>query len=275
MKTAVGTLLFTLGLALVARTAFADERPFSWPNGARAAVNLAYDDAVNSQLDSAIPALDRYGLKGSFYLTLSSDTVRTRMAEWRAAAMKGHELANHTLFHQCSRNRPGREWVTAENDLDKTSVAQLAAQIRLGNTMLQAIDGKTERTFTTPCGDLNAGSENYIATIKPEFVAIKSAFGAITPDMRTLDPYEVSVVTPTDVTGEQLIAIVKEAAAKGTMANFTFHGIGGDHLAVSTKAHDELLAYLAANRNIYWTDTFINIMKYVKEQQTGAARSSL
>lgn len=268
MNNALKMLLCSLGLAAAAQAGSAADRPFPWPDGAKAAVSLAYDDAINSQLDHAIPALDKYGLKGSFYLTLSSETLSKRLADWRKAAANGHELANHTLFHQCSRAAPGREWVTIENDLDQVSVAQLAAQIRLGNTLLQAIDGRTERTFTTPCGDLNAGGENYLPAIKSEFVAIKSAFGGITPDMWTLDPYAVSVATPTDVTGRQLIELVQEAAARGTMANFTFHGVGGDHLAVSKEAHEELLKFLADHKDVYWTDTFISIMKYVKQQQT-------
>jgi len=61
--------------------------------------------------------------------------------------------------------------------------------------------------------------------------------------------------------------MVKQAAAKGTMVNFTFHGIGGDYITTSTQAHGELLEYLAANRKVYWTDTFINIMKHVKSMQ--------
>ena len=270
MKTSMKILLSALGLVAIAQAAIAADRSFAWPNGARAAVSLAYDDAVNSQLDNAIPALDKYGLKGSFYLILSSETVSKRLPEWRAAAVKGHELANHTLFHQCSRKAPGREWVTADNDLDRTSVGQLAAQIRVGNTMLHAIDGKDERTFTVPCGDLKAGGEDYLPAIRSEFVAIKSGAGGVTPDMTTLDPYSVGVAVPSDVTGKQLIDVVKEAAARGTMANFTFHGIGGDHLAVSREAHEELLQYLAANRNIYWTDTFVSIMTYVKAQQKKA-----
>ena len=44
-------------------------------------------------------------------------------------------------------------------------------------------------------------------------------------------------------------------------------GIGADYLSVSTQAHEELLGYLAAHRDIYWTDTFINIMQYVKAQR--------
>jgi peptidoglycan/xylan/chitin deacetylase (PgdA/CDA1 family) len=240
---------------------------FKWPHDQKAAVNLAYDDALDSQLDNAIPALNKYGFKGSFYLALSSPTIDKRLPEWRAAAKKGHELANHTLFHQCAASLPGREWVDASRDLDKMTVAQMKDQVLLANTMLYAIDGKRERTFTAPCIDKNAGGKNYIDTIKSEFVAIKLAGGGVTPDMNKLDLYDVSVNFPANVSGQQLIDIVKEAAAKGTMANFTFHGVGGDHLSVTVEAHEELLKYLATHKNIYWVDTFINQMKYVKAHQ--------
>jgi peptidoglycan/xylan/chitin deacetylase (PgdA/CDA1 family) len=258
---------------LLAAAALAQAAPsaFAWPNGARAAVSLAYDDALDSQLDNAIPALDKAGLKGSFYLTLSNPAVKRRMAEWRAASARGHELGNHTLFHQCSAAAPGHEWVTPDVDLDTTSAARLVAQIRLGNTLLQAIDGKTERTFTVPCGDLKAAGENYLALIKPDFVAIKSGGGAVVADMAALDPWSVGVTTPTEVTGAQLIALVQQAAQAGTMINFTFHGIGGDYIATSKQAHEELVQYLAAHRDVYWTDTFMAIMKYVEAQRARPA----
>jgi hypothetical protein len=140
-------------------------------------------------------------------------------------------------------------------------------QVIMANTMLYAIDGKRERTFTAPCIDKNAGGQNYIDAIKSEFVAIKLEGGGVTADMNKLDPYDVGVNFPAGVTGQQLIDIVKEAAAKGTMANFTFHGVGGDHLTTSAEAHEELVKYLAANKDIYWVDTFVNEMKYVKANQ--------
>src|SRR5690606_5920828 len=130
----------TLALA----TAAAMPPPFPWPDGQRAAVSLAYDDALPSQLDNAIPALDRHGLKGTFYLTLAADTVRERMEEWRAAARSGHELGNHSLFHQCSARGAGREWVQPEQDLDAITAARMQAQVAVANTMLHAIDGSTE-----------------------------------------------------------------------------------------------------------------------------------
>lgn len=267
MKIKTPTLLISIGLALGVPASTAAEKSFAWPNGAKAAVNLAYDDALDSQLDNAIPSLNKYGIKGTFYLNVVSPTLITRLGDWRSAAQKGHELGNHSIFHQCSKSSPGREWVPADRDLDKVSVIQMQDQVKVANAFLHAIDGKTERTYTPPCIDLNAGGSNYVDGLKGEFVAFKAVGGGVTPDMKTLDPYRVGVDFPTNVTGAQLIAVVKEAAAKGTMANFTFHGVGGDHLSVSTEAHDELVKYLADNKNIYWTDSFVTIMKYVKEQQ--------
>ncbi len=262
----IGALAALCALAATSLVHAADAA-FAWPHGARAAVSLAYDDAIDSQLDNAIPALDRAGLKGSFYIKLSSPSLARRMPEWRAAAAHGHELGNHTLFHQCSAALPDRKWVTPEDDIDTTSAARLVEQIRVGNTMLHAIDGRDERTFTVPCGDVMAAGENYVKLIHGDFVAIKSGSGGVVADMDRLDPYAVAVDAPDGATGAQLIALVEEAARKGTMINFTFHGVGGDYIVTSNQAHEELLAYLAAHRDVYWTDTFLAIMKYVKAQQ--------
>lgn len=239
----------------------------SWPNGAKAAVSLAYDDALPSQLDTAIPQLNAAGLKGSFYLPLSAETVQSRLADWRAASTQGHELGNHTLFHQCAKSLPGRDWVSKDRDLDKTPASRLIAEIRVGNAFLQAIDGKTKRTFTAPCTDQLAAGTPYLPLLSSDFVAMKTTVGGVVADMKTLNIHAVPVIAPSEVTGAQLIAWVKEAGVKGTMVNFTFHGIGGDHLQISSAAHAELLQFLASHKNEYWSDTFLNLMEHVKSQQ--------
>lgn len=272
METAtIAALSLFAALLLPLPVAAADDEAFAWPQGRKAAVSLAYDDALDSQLDHAIPALDKFGLKGSFYLTLSAEPVRKRMAEWRAAAANGHELGNHTLFHQCTGSSKGHEWVLPHRDLDTTTALQMKDQVLLANVMLQAMDGRRERTMTVPCGDAMAEARNYIGLVESEFVAIKLGHGGVTADMATLDPYAVTVETPEGVTGRQLIAQAEEAARKGTMVNFTFHGIGGDYLSVSSEAHAELLAYLAAHADTYWVDTFLNVMKYAREHRAGTA----
>jgi peptidoglycan/xylan/chitin deacetylase (PgdA/CDA1 family) len=266
-KVILATLLYVLSVSFNCASAEDSDSTFQWPDGVRAAVNLAYDDALNSQLDNAIPALDRFGFKGSFYLVMSAPAIKHRMNEWRAIAENGHELGNHSLFHPCSASLPGRDWVTAWQDLDSMSVEEVRQHIVLANTMLFALDGKSERTYTATCGDPLAGGEPYLPSIVPELLAIKARIAGVTPSMADVDPYSVGVITPSEVSGKELIALVEEAGALGTMVNFTFHGIGGDHLQVSTEAHDELLQYLSDHRDIYWVDTFINIMRYVKEQQ--------
>lgn len=267
MRSTLRIGLACAALALAGNTAAAAEGDFAWPQGQRAAVSLSYDDTLPTQLDVAIPALDRHGLKGSFYLTLAAQPMRERLDAWRAAARNGHELGNHSLFHQCSARGPGREWVQPAQDLDATSVAQMRAQLEVANTMLQAIDGNTEFTFTAPCGDRMASDGDYIAQVGDLFLGIKMVGGAIVPDMRTLDPAAVPVTTPVGATGDELIALVEEAGRRGTMVNFTFHGIGGDHLSVSAQAHEQLLAFLADNRALYWTDTFRNQMRWLREQR--------
>ena len=261
-------------LALSIPMAMAGERDgngdgFAWPGGRKAAVSLAYDDALDSQLDNAVPALDRYGFKGSFYLQLSRPSVVERLDEWRAAARQGHELANHSLFHQCSGSLPDRDWVEPEHDLDTTTAARMRDQVLLGNAMLHAIDGRTERTFTVPCGDALAADGNYVDLLESAFVAIKFGQGGVTPDMTVLDPHAVTVEAPVGASAGDLIAQVEDAARRGTMVNFTFHGIGGDYLEVSNEAHEGLLEYLDRNRDIYWVDSFVELMKYVRAQQAG------
>ena len=40
----------------------------SWPQGKHAAIVLTYDDALNSQLEVAVPQLNQARLKGTFFL---------------------------------------------------------------------------------------------------------------------------------------------------------------------------------------------------------------
>lgn len=259
-----------LMLTLLAGTVCAQH--FQWPGGARAAVSLSYDDALPTHLDNALPALNALGLKATFYLTLSSPIVSQRLPEWRRAAAAGHELGNHTLFHPCSRSSPGRDWVAPHRDLDHISVTQLREEILLANAYLQAIDGQTERTYTAPCTDPLAAGQPYLPVIRADFVGIKSRIGGVAPSLATLDPLDVSTAGPVDASAAALIAIVEDAAAKGTLASITFHGIGGDHLSVSKAAHQALLEHLAAHPERYWVESFVKIAGYVRQYADRTAR---
>ncbi len=240
--------------------------PVTWPGGAKAAVNLAYDDALASQLEHVIPDLNRHGFRGSFYVPAAAPLLLERLEEWRAAAAQGHELGNHSLFHQCDKQRPGREWVAPHQDLSRIPVQAFAEQIELANDFLFLVDGETERTYTPPCGDVQVGDKDYLTPVKPLFLGAKAiGTGGVTPSMESLDRFGITVAVPTEVSGAELIAVVEEAARRGTMANFTFHGVGGDYLSVSREAHTALLEHLAAHPERYWVDSFVNILRHLRD----------
>lgn len=69
--------------------------------GKKCAVVLTYDDGLDVHLTNAIPALDSLGLKATFYIANYNGKLQSQIPRWRAAATKGHELANHTIFHPC------------------------------------------------------------------------------------------------------------------------------------------------------------------------------
>ena len=107
--------------------------PVEWPGGAEAAVVLTYDDGIDSHLDVALPDLQEAGLRGTFYVSGFSSSLRSRMAEWRRLAELGHEIGNHTLFHPCLSDTGAvkRDWVTPERDLLNFTVHRMIEDIRV------------------------------------------------------------------------------------------------------------------------------------------------
>ena len=269
---AIGALA---ALASLASGAWAESsRPFPWPGGVKAAVVLTYDDGMDTHLDHAVPDLAAAGLRGTFFLPGHSESLAKRLPEWRALAARGHELANHAIFHPCLRkpaSRPEREWVKPEYALEGYTVERIRDEIAAMNTTLLALDGETVRTLAYNCCDTTAGGRSYVDAVRPLFLAARAGEDRIAADVGALDPMLVPSWAAADVTGARLIAFAQKAVDAGGLAVFQFHGIGGQWISVSREAHRELLAWLAANRQAVWTGTFKQVMASVTAEQKRAA----
>lgn len=237
---------------------------FKWPGNYKAAVCLTYDDGLDCHLDVAIPELDAFNMKGSFYCTGFSSSLHKRIEEWRAITLNGHELGNHTLFHPCDGER--FDWVKPEYDLRNYTLSQLRNELLTANTLLEAVDGKKERTYAYTCSDFMVNQVSFVDSIRELFVAARSD-GRIPESIDQVDLHFAPSWGVVDPSGAELINYVKEAQNNGTIAIFMFHSVGGGYLNMSSEAHQELLSYLHANKDEIWTDTFINIMKYIKENR--------
>jgi sialate O-acetylesterase len=232
--------------------------------GKKAAVVLTYDDALNVHLDNVVPALDSLSLKGTFYLTASSEAARTRIKDWRKAAAGGHELGNHTLYHPCDATGPGMSWVKPEYDLSKYSLGRIQDEIRMCNAFLKSIDGRDKRTFAFTCGHKKVAEGEFIESLSDDFVAARS----VRHEMHTFDQQQlldIDCYSMVEQTGQQMIDLVKEAQKSGKLLVFLFHGVGGEHaLNVTNQAHSELLHYLKEQQNDIYIDTMLNVAEHIK-----------
>lgn len=261
MKVSLFTLL---SLCYVLGIGQSNPGSFQWPDNYKVAVCLTYDDGLDCHLDVAVPALDSFGLKGTFYCTGFSHSLHNRLYDWRAITENGHELGNHTLFHPCDGGR--FDWVKPEYDLRTYSILQIKNELFTANTLLKAVDGKDERSYAYTCSDFIAGGQTYVDSIRHIFVSARSD-GPIPESIDDIDLHFVPSRDVTDLTGLELIDYVKETRDKGTIAVFMFHSVGGGYLNVSSEAHNELLKFLISNKDEIWTDTFINVMKYIKNNR--------
>ncbi|MDP4261455.1 MAG: polysaccharide deacetylase family protein [Bacteroidota bacterium] len=251
------------GLLLV--TGASAQFNIAW-QGKKCAVVLTYDDAYNQHLDNAIPVLDSLGLKATFYITAFSTSMQTRMNDWKKLAANGHELGNHTLYHPCLGGK-GREWVKPEYDLSNYTVQRMIDETRMTNVFLQALDGKTKRTFAFTCGDMKIGDSSFINAMKNDFAAARAVRNQM-HKINEVDLYNVDCYMVNGETGEQMIEWVKKAMETNSLLVILFHGVnGGNSLNVSLPAHSRLLHFLKENEKDIMIAPMITVAEHIKTWQ--------
>ncbi len=209
--------------ALVAVTRGADAKQrFQWPAGKGGAVSLTYDDGLPSQLDFAMPQLEACGMRGTFFVT--GNEIPPRDADWRAAATRGHEIADHTVDHPCDlqRFRP-RDFMRREIQPMEDYLDQIAGPSRF-------------RGYAYPCdvtnlgpGPANTQARRYARLLKGAgIVAARTSEGAPNDPLRCQrSTYRLHALAvgfdardPAAVT-----AYLQRAVERGHWAILIFHGL--------------------------------------------------
>ncbi len=236
-------------------------------HGKKAAVVLTYDDALAVHLDHAIPVLDSLGFNATFYLSVAFPGCKDRMEDWRQVASRGHELGNHTWFHPCDGAKPGRSWVSPDNDLGAYSTKEIVREIEMTNAFLKSLDGKGERTFAYTCGDTDTGDGSFINEIADKFVAMRGVNGQLnTTD--NLNLKNVSCYVVDERNADQLTVWAAKARDENALLVVLFHGVGGGHaLNVDLKQHNQFLAWLKAHEGDFWVTTMIEAANHWRHHQ--------
>jgi peptidoglycan/xylan/chitin deacetylase (PgdA/CDA1 family) len=199
-------------------------------------------------------------------LTADSPGSKNRIQDWRKAALNGHELGNHTLFHPCDASKPGRSWVSPQNDLSKYSTGQIVREIEMTNVFLESLDGKKERTFAYTCGDTQTGEGSFVNAIKDQFVSMRGVNGQMNK-LATLDFSNIDCYVVDNSNADQLVQWAEEAKAENGLLVILFHGVGGGHsINVDLKKHNDFLKYLKKHQDDYWVTTLLEASKHSLQQ---------
>jgi hypothetical protein len=239
-----------------------------WPGGRQGAISLTLDDAGTTHPANAIPVLDRCGLKGTFYITYTSEKFEQAYEAWRAAFARGHEIGNHSRRHPCSGNF---HFIT-DNALEDYTLEQMEAELREAQTDMQRLFPRLDRcTFAYPCGQTFVGRGRERKSYVPLVAELFPAGRGVGESANRPDRCDLACLSSWMVSGEtaaQLIARVEQAVAAGDWGIFCFHGIGGEHFPIATEAFEGLVSHLAENRDRIWTDTVLAIADHVHSQRS-------
>ena len=248
-----------------------------WPHAARAAISRTYDDGNANNLDQAIPDLEAAGFRGTFYLQTARVDMQRRVADWRLAHARGHEIGNHTVHHWCRAQpyieRLGRapDWLT--RPLEIVSPAEIAAEVATAADWLdQHIGTDPDRTFAHPCGALAIGAEpdeaSYDAAILQRHFAARTCIPTVN-DPATVQMLRIGAFSGQGGTAQPLIAHCEAALATGGWTVLLFHGIGGPSHTLERAAHQELVAHLKAHD--YWVAPVKTVGRLVEAGQRNRA----
>jgi peptidoglycan/xylan/chitin deacetylase (PgdA/CDA1 family) len=255
-------LLFLLSILCLA----ANGQSIQWPRNKKAVIILTYDDGLSSQLNVAIPQLDKHKLKGTFFL--DARITEDQIPLWKAVSLKGHELANHSLYHPCSEKAfKSHERLYAEN----YDVVSILAEIKMMNKFLFMIDGKRERTYAYPCTETSVGGKDYVDSLTSsgliKYARIGGDENTVITDISALHDMKVpSFAVTQNQDGKALIAYAEKIRQAGGVGILMFHGIGGDYLSVSSEAHEKFLQYLKDHEKEIWITTFKEAMDHISRQ---------
>ena len=242
---------------------------FEWPQGAEGAVSLSFDDGMRSQREVAVPLLNRYGIRATFYVN-PRDDYATMLAGWQDAAAAGHEIGNHTINHPCSKNHPfisefGRR------ALEEMNFDDIAWEIDETNRRLsEALPQQGPVSFAYPCYQPFVGRgptrQSYVPVVLERCVAGRGR-GELSNNPKHCDIGYLWSWPCERMVGQTMIGIVEQAAALGWWAILTFHGIHEGHLSVAEGDLEELCAHLQRAKSRIWSAPVAEVAQWVGEKQ--------
>lgn len=240
----------------------APSRPIAWPNGAKVALSLSFDDGRESQVTQGLPVFARHGAKVTLYVVPSA--VERRLDGWKQAAAAGHEIGSHSLTHSCSGNFP----FARQKALEDHSIGRMREELVESNQRIASLLGVTPRTFAYPCGQTFVGrgraTQSYVPVVAELYLAGRGWLDESANDPAFVDLAQTLGVEMDGKDFAQIKPLLDDAARRGAWLVLAGHDIGdGGRQTTRIAMLDELLAYAKDPANGIWLATVAEAAEHI------------
>ena len=223
-------------------------RVLKWKDGKKAVFCLSFDDGCNSQLENAIPRLQKYGAVGTFYIIYGGGHFPWSRKRWEALADDPCVVfGNHTWHHKDVGS-------VEELETELTGADKIIHELTPGKPWPRLVSygqpGGVKWTVTT---------EEIKAALPAHNLIDRAPFLGAAINVKTVPEAE---------------ALVEKAIERGGFGHLDFHGVGGDWLAASNEFLDGLLECMARNRDILWNPAEIDYQKYRLERDASTVSTT-
>jgi len=209
----------------------------------QAAVSLTFDDGFPNQILVAVPMLNEFGIRATFFLHTepidnAPDDSPLGWASWRRAHAAGHEISSHTIEHL---SLP-----------DITDPATLHSEIVGSADIIERQIGERPPAFAYP--------------FSAETPAIKRKVA----ETYILDRGHCRIWGGRRFTAERGIRQIERAREQGEWFYCMLHGVDENTFEpITSEDLRTIVAWLADNQDTLWVDTYSNVGRYLRQRGVG------
>ena len=245
-----------------------DPSGFPWPNGAKMALSLTFDDGRASQVTDGVPVLDSFGVKVTFYA--QPENLLEELELWQKAVASGHEFGNHTIGHPCTGNFA---WVRYDDVvLESYDLDRMRAEVLQANDKIEELLGVRPVSFAYPCGQTYVGrgtnTKSYVPLIAELFQTGRRWLDETTNAPAHFDPAQVMAMRMDGEDFSTIRRLIERTKRNETWLVLAGHGIGdstrwGTNLGMLR----ELLAYVQEPDNGVWIAPVSEVASFIAKEQ--------
>lgn len=234
---------------------------FAWPDGARGALSLTFDDAEPSQISDGLPLLERLGVAATFFVL--PGIVATKRRAWLDVVERGHEIGNHTVSHPCGATNSWR----SGHALHTMTLDDMRRELASADAQICDLLGVEPSVFAYPCGQTAVGqganTSSYVPLVAELFMVGRTFNDRWANSPAECDLAQIGCVSSDGVAFAQLEPYLESARANAGWLVLGGHEIGEAASLVKTAAETIEAVVNWSREQRLWIDTLGSIGSYV------------